>query len=308
MIERQKDLDEQEKELEERKEALEREKREFGVGDYTSSDVIPLNVSGHITATLRRTLTMLEGSMLASRFSGRWDDSLEKDREGNFFIDQPYELFGPLLDNLRAQQAVTPLSYGVISPSRDDFKSSKAYNDFKRMVEYYGMTPLIFPTRLSAHSGTDPVAIVLGHPSAMNINAEHWGMFELNPHTHGRRVVSYEIVVDAVESFQVGWLGKPDRCTYICQHVNAGLEAHESSMALDFTRGGTIGPSTEFAQVKDANIKEGSVIRVVGSAMSGSCVYLDGVKFDLVGKFAVGDIASFSGKGKWSVTKVGLEH
>ena len=28
------------------------------------------------------------GSMLASRFSGRWDDGLEKDKHGNFFIDK----------------------------------------------------------------------------------------------------------------------------------------------------------------------------------------------------------------------------
>jgi hypothetical protein len=79
-------------------------------------------------------------------------------------------------------------------------------------------------------------------------------------------------------------------------------------MALDFTRGGTIGPAKEFAQVKAAHIKEGSVIGVVGSATSGSCVYVDGVKIDLVGKFATGYIASFSGKGKWSVTNVELEH
>jgi hypothetical protein len=29
--------------------------------------------------------------MLAAKFSGRWDDSLEKDADGNFFIDQPIE-------------------------------------------------------------------------------------------------------------------------------------------------------------------------------------------------------------------------
>jgi hypothetical protein len=40
---------------------------------------------------LCRTLTSVEGSMLAAKFSGRWDDSLEKDADGNFFIDQPIE-------------------------------------------------------------------------------------------------------------------------------------------------------------------------------------------------------------------------
>ena len=52
------------------------------------SEVLHLNVGGDLTAVLRRTLTSVEGSMLASRFSGRWDNSLERDRDGNFFIDQ----------------------------------------------------------------------------------------------------------------------------------------------------------------------------------------------------------------------------
>ena len=55
------------------------------------SEVLHLNVGGDLTAVLRRTLTSVEGSMLASRFSGRWDDSLERDRDGNFFIDQVRE-------------------------------------------------------------------------------------------------------------------------------------------------------------------------------------------------------------------------
>ena len=56
---------------------------------HVPCDVLHLNIGGNLTAVLRRTLTSVEGSMLASRFSGRWDESLEKDRNGNFFIDQP---------------------------------------------------------------------------------------------------------------------------------------------------------------------------------------------------------------------------
>ena len=73
---------------------LEREGRCFG----KPSDVLRLNVGGTCIDVLRRTLTSVEGSMLATRFSGRWDDSLEKDADGNFFIDQPIELFLPLVN------------------------------------------------------------------------------------------------------------------------------------------------------------------------------------------------------------------
>ena len=31
--------------------------------------------------------------MLAAKFSGRWDDSFEKDRDGNIFVDQNPENF-----------------------------------------------------------------------------------------------------------------------------------------------------------------------------------------------------------------------
>mgnify|MGYP002783603065 CR=1 FL=1 len=66
------------------------------------SDVLHLNVGGSTNiAVLRRTLTHFENSMLASRFSGRWDDSLEKDKDGNFFIDQDPAVFVPLLNYLR---------------------------------------------------------------------------------------------------------------------------------------------------------------------------------------------------------------
>ena len=46
----------------------------------TSSDVLTLNVGGVCMSVLRHTLNTVEGSMLAARFSGRWDDSLDKVR------------------------------------------------------------------------------------------------------------------------------------------------------------------------------------------------------------------------------------
>lgn len=113
-----------------------------GDDEYNNSsrlpcDVLHLNVGGHVTAVLRRTLTSVEGSMLASRFSGRWDDSIEKDRDGNFFIDQPYELFEPMINYLRAKACETALAPPVTSP---EFHSEEKRRDFVRMVEYFGIS------------------------------------------------------------------------------------------------------------------------------------------------------------------------
>ena len=134
---KQKTLEEREQELEKAKSALERDRSEL-FGDKSPSDVLHINVGGNVIAVLRRTLTSVEGSMLASRFSGRWDESLEKDRDGNFFIDQPIELFKPMIDFLRAKACETPLGPPVKSPHLKDYDLRQ---DFYRMVEYFGMTP-----------------------------------------------------------------------------------------------------------------------------------------------------------------------
>ena len=108
--------------LEEREIALEKATLAFKndrtevFGDKSQSDVLNLNVGGDKLSVLRRTLTSVEGSMLASRFSGRWDESLEKDPDGAFFLDQPIELFRPMINHLRAKASETPRGPPVKSP------------------------------------------------------------------------------------------------------------------------------------------------------------------------------------------------
>ena len=128
---RQKNLEEREAELERKIATFEKETGNI----QRPCDVLQLNVGGTLTAVLRRTLTSVEGSMLASRFSGRWDDSLEKDKDGNFFIDQPIELFQPMIDYLRAKSCETALGPPVTSP---EFESEVQRRNFVRMVEYFG--------------------------------------------------------------------------------------------------------------------------------------------------------------------------
>jgi hypothetical protein len=66
-------LEEREKELEKRVAAFEKETGHMNM-QQAHSDVLTLNVGGSKTAVLRRTLISVDGSMLASRFSGRWDE------------------------------------------------------------------------------------------------------------------------------------------------------------------------------------------------------------------------------------------
>lgn len=147
LAKRRKLLDEREEELEKAFEKLEREKKTLGCGD--DGDVIHLNVGGTLMATLRSTLTYVEDSMLAARFSGRWDESIAKDRDGNFFIDQPIEFFLPMIDYIRNKQNQTPSTGSPPSPILYSFENDTInYDNFKRMVEYFGVTLGIYPVEL----------------------------------------------------------------------------------------------------------------------------------------------------------------
>jgi len=77
---RNRQLDEKEKQLAKAIKNFEKEKATYCNGNVPKpSDVLHLNVGGTKMCVLRRTLTdhAAPGSMLASRFSGRWDDNHE---------------------------------------------------------------------------------------------------------------------------------------------------------------------------------------------------------------------------------------
>ena len=129
MKKKQSELEEREAALEKAAATLKRDRSQV-FGDKADSDVLQLNIGGDKLAVLRRTLTSVEGSMLASRFSGRWDESLEKDSDGNFFLDLDLELFKPMINYLRAKTCETPLAPPVKSPHLKDYDTRQ---DFYRL-------------------------------------------------------------------------------------------------------------------------------------------------------------------------------
>ena len=126
LSDREKDLEERETKLQKDREALDTET--FAVyGETNPSDVLHLNIGGTKTTVLRRTLTSVSGSMLASKFSGRWDDSIEKDRDGDFFIDQDFSLFQPMLSYLRNRANGTekfPINSPIVERENNRFLSN----------------------------------------------------------------------------------------------------------------------------------------------------------------------------------------
>jgi len=209
------DLDDREEQLEQREEALHNalerlaEEKKLMTGRKLS-DVLSLNIGGTKCHACRRTLCLYEPSMLATHFSGRWDDNVEKDSDGCFFIDQPYELFKPLLDYLRDKaiesldMPVPPPVRGKLLPNGEMSTDEISVKRFDRMVEHYGMTPFVYPQRFVLWRGT-PIETPNICNANLSINSKEWATYILESVGHLRRLDSFTVVTDSTLNFGAGW-------------------------------------------------------------------------------------------------------
>jgi len=77
-----------------------------GVGP---NNLVGLNFRGEKTVIMKRSvLCQIEGSMLAAMFSGRYENNLDHDRDGNVYIGYPPSVMIPLMDWLTAFQDAPP--------------------------------------------------------------------------------------------------------------------------------------------------------------------------------------------------------
>jgi len=153
---RQKTLEERVRELEKEIKASPQEKEAFsGPTNALGTDVLALNVGGTKFDVLRSTLTSVEGSMLAAKFSGRWEDSLERDAEGRVFLEANPEYFWIVLDQLRSKMWDTRRLHSNTVPCIQDFGSRRKFEQFFRLVEYFGLTDTIFPPVIRPVSSVD---------------------------------------------------------------------------------------------------------------------------------------------------------
>lgn len=292
-------LEQREEELKKSFERLEREKKSLGCGN--ASDVLHLNVGGTPITTLRRTLTYVEDSMLAARFSGRWDDSIEKDKDGNFFIDQPIEIFLPMIDFIRSKQSQTPLASAPRSPALQDFGNvQKKYDDFKRMVEYFGATLVIFPVELVDYTTSNKQLLAsFGPSSSFKASFSEWKICGLVPSGHTRKIKAFAFKIGEAVNLQIGWVtGAITANTAIADHAYG-------SIALDLARGG-ITCNGAFQMVSNT-VQNGSVVQCKNF---GAEWYIDGDK--LAGNWSTtwqsaNAVPAISGKGEWTITAVELE-
>ena len=330
------ELEEREAKVEEREEALRKalegvdnEKRLMA--GCTPNDVLPLNIGGTKCHVLRKTLTQYDKSLLAARFSGRWDDNIEKDADGFFFIDQPTELMMPLIDFLRAKAIETPAfttDAPVVYPKSDGKPLPAKEKHFYRLVEYYGMTPFVYPQCFGLHRGlsSKDECTSGAEPS---IKCTVWNTYLLKPFCHddARWLKSYEVTLGPIERPQIGWACESDGCSnptyFYASRIGTDAAEHkgigdEGSIALDRDRGGIMYNGQLKKSVAGLQgMQEGAVI-TCESTLTSFRWLINGMEVASIGRnktelpwpanpylspMCYSSRPAISGKGQWTVTQ-----
>jgi BTB/POZ domain len=251
---RERDLDDRAAELKRRKASLEREHPTFGA---KPSDVLRLNVGGTKVDVFRRTLTSVEGSLLASQFSGRWDDSLAKDADGNFFLDQPIELFLILVNYLRDRENESHLAPPLRSPWFGDEHDAEARMpvaqkaeeeqkriSFFRMLEHYNLTLGVYPVSLYRISAGQNEQVIKGiYPGDVVKNAtgaaESYVLYAAEGSKHRFHVKAFEVTIENDSKAYVGVAHGDALTTVLLAHRDgAGVGYVPESIAIDVSRHG----------------------------------------------------------------------
>jgi hypothetical protein len=256
---RERDLERREEELRKKEASLKAEYPNHG----SSEDVLPLNIGGTCIYVLRRTITQIEDSMLANMFSGRWDDSLPKDPDGRFFIDQEYDKFGPLIRYLRELGNQTEFSEPPVPPPNG--------RPFYDMLEYYKMTFGIFQIACCSVRNNDfgQHYVVGVYPEIELSSEEQKTTYWLAPHNaHSRYVKSFEVTMGPHSSVQVGWASWDVMKDAFVENENgnAGAGYTGTSAAFDSSRSGMVVNGT-FTPSPDVAVKEGTTIRCEGKGL-----------------------------------------
>lgn len=177
----------------------------------SDDDVFCLNVGDRKMHVKRRTLKA-GGGLLEIMFSGRWDENLSRDSDGNVFLDHRPEVFEILISFLRDKAHETPSESPVGSPKVEDDSLISA---FYQLVNYYGLTSVVYQVcicspcaplfnRIHAdgpHYGK-PMNIFTG----MQVSFDRWYQGVCVP-TNGnvRRFDTFEIVVGNCKRLELGW-------------------------------------------------------------------------------------------------------
>ena len=111
------------------------EKERMKALTVNDNDIIHLNVGGQKLTTKRSTLCQVENSLLATMFSGRWEESLERDQDGAVFLDFNPQYFVLILDYLR-EKRIAQSGKPIPLPKVADEQLER----FNNLLQYLGLS------------------------------------------------------------------------------------------------------------------------------------------------------------------------
>jgi hypothetical protein len=174
------------------------EKQRMKAVEVSDNDIIELNVGGHKLTTKRSTLCQIEGSLLASMFSGRWEDSLEHDKDGAIFFDFNPQYFLVILDYLRAKKIATQENPAPLPKVPEDQEKN-----FNNLLEYLGLSDEIVPAekvpseKFNQHSS----GVTLDEDGKVAVHGTHTGTeYVLGENFYQQGTVHLKIKVESFKN------------------------------------------------------------------------------------------------------------
>jgi len=130
--------------VEKHRENLEVEKASMMKNGVGPNNLVGLNFRGELTVVMKRsTLCQVEGSMLAAMFSGRYENNLDHDRDGNVYVGYPPTVMVPLMDWLTACQDM---------PLETKFPAIEIPNGLEiiwdGVVKFFGLESVLCPPKV----------------------------------------------------------------------------------------------------------------------------------------------------------------
>ena len=143
-------------------EAYNAEKQKIEAVNVNDDDLIDLNVGGTKLTTTRSTLCQVQDSLLASMFSGRWEDNIKRDKDGTVFFDFNPQHFILILDYLRVKKIERPDNPPSLPKVPEDQSES-----FNSLVRYLGLS-----NEISATSKLTPSEKFNSYSSGVSLEEE----------------------------------------------------------------------------------------------------------------------------------------
>jgi len=121
------------------REAWEAEKAKWRKSGIGASDLVTLNFGGEKLQTVKRSLLLqVEGSFLEVLFSGRHEERLDTDAQGNVFFDYSPHVMGPLIEHLRAVRDVAPGEHPQTPSIPEEWQ-----DQWQSMLRFFGLGDLL---------------------------------------------------------------------------------------------------------------------------------------------------------------------